>query len=65
MEKKGEAKMTKEQKELIECMNEFCTEKFDLSCGQSTAEADKYIEENIEQYFFLTMNDLALENGYF
>lgn len=57
--------MTKEQKELIECMNEFCTEKFDLSRDQSTAEADKYIEENIEQYFFLTLNDWALENGYF
>lgn len=57
--------MTEKQKDLIECMNEFCTEKFDLSQPHTVAEASKYISENIEEYKFLTMNTWALEHGYF
>lgn len=57
--------MTEKQKELIKCMNKFCTEKFDLSRERSTAEASKYISRNIKEYKFLTMNTWALENGYF
>ena len=40
--------MTKKQRELIECMNEFCNEKCDLSASKK--EASEYIDRNIEEY---------------
>lgn len=40
--------MTEKQRELVECMNEFCNEKCDLSA--SVKEASDYIDRNIEEY---------------
>ena len=45
--------MTKRQIDLIECMNEFCTEKFDLSYKRTKKEAWEYIHKNIEEYKLL------------
>lgn len=40
--------MTNKQRELIECMNEFCREQCDLNA--STEEASDYISRNIDEY---------------
>ena len=57
--------MTDKQRELIECMNEFCTKKFDLSYERSKEEAREYISKNIDEYKLLITSDWALSNGYF
>lgn len=57
--------MTEKQKELIEAMNEFCTEKFDLSYKRTKDEARDYISRNIEEFKLLTLSSWATENGYF
>ena len=57
--------MTDKQRELIECMNEFCREKFDLSYERTKEEASEYISRNIDEYKLLTINNWALSNGYF
>ena len=57
--------MTEKQRDLIECMNEFCTHKFDLSYPRSKEEARQYISKNIEEYKLLTTSTWCLENGYF
>ena len=59
-----EEKMTTKQKELIECMNEFCREKFDLSYPRTKKEASDYISRNIEEYKLLSANNWCVENGY-
>ena len=46
--------MTYLQKLLIENMNEFCSEKFDLSYERTQEEAEEYIIKNIEEYKSLT-----------
>ena len=57
--------MTDKQRELIECMNEFCTKKFDLSYERTKEEAREYISKNIDEYKLLITSDWALSNGYF
>lgn len=46
--------MTYLQKLLIENMNEFCSEKFDLSYERTQEEAEEYIIKNIDEYKSLT-----------
>lgn len=58
-------KMTDKQRELIECMNEFCFHKFDLSYERTKEEAREYISKNINEYKLLITDDWALSNGYF
>lgn len=57
--------MTDKQKHLIECMNEFCNEKFDLSYKRTKEEARDYISRNIHEYKLLTTSDWCLSHGYF
>lgn len=57
--------MTERQRDLIECMNEFCREKFDLSYKRTKQEAWEYINKNIEEYKMLTADNWAFEHGYF
>lgn len=53
--------ITQKQKELIEDMNEFCREKFDLSYERTCKEASEYIDRNIEQFKLLTMDSWMLD----
>ena len=43
-------RMTYLQEVLIEGMNEFCSEKFDLSYERTQEEAEEYIIKNIDEY---------------
>ena len=47
--------MTNKQRELIECMNEFCWEKCDMNA--SVQEANDYIRRNYELYQLMTMDN--------
>ena len=49
--------MTYLQEVLIECMNEVCAEKFDLSYERTQKEAEEYIIQNIEEYRSLTTHN--------
>ena len=49
-ELKKVGQMTYLQKVLIENMNEFCSEKFDLSYERTQEEAEEYINKNIDEY---------------
>lgn len=53
--------MTDKQRDLIECMNEFCDEKFDLSIPRTLEEAMLYISRNIEQYKLNTMSSWGMQ----
>lgn len=53
--------MTDKQRDLIECMNEFCDEKFDLSIPRTLEEAKLYISRNIEQYKLNTMTSWEMQ----
>lgn len=53
-ELKKVGQMTYLQKVLIENMNEFCSEKFDLSYERTQEEAEEYIIKNIDEYKSLT-----------
>ena len=55
LEKVGQ--MTYLQVVLIENMNEFCSEKFDLSYERTKEEAEEYIINNIEEYRSLTTHN--------
>ena len=55
LEKVGQ--MTYLQEILIECMNEVCAEKFDLSYERTQKEAEEYIIQNIEEYRSLTTHN--------
>ena len=55
LEKVGQ--MTYLQEVLIENMNEFCSEKFDLSYERTQEEANEYINKNIEEYRSLTTHN--------
>lgn len=57
--------MTEKQKDLIECMNEFCSKQFDLSYPRTKEEAREYISKNIEEYKLLSASNWQLNNGYF
>ena len=58
-------KMTAKQRKLIEQMNEFCDEKFDISKIRSNKEVSEYISRNIEQYKLRTENEHLIDKGYF
>lgn len=47
---RNEPSITNRQRKLIEDMNEFCDEYFDLSIHRTKKEASEYINRNIEQY---------------
>ena len=49
--------MTYLQEVLIEGMNEFCAEKFDLSYERTREEAEEYITKNIDEYQSLTTHN--------
>lgn len=49
--------MTYLQEVLIEGMNEFCSEKFDLSYERTREEAEEYINKNIDEYKSLTTHN--------
>ena len=49
-------KITDKQKELIDCMNEFCREKLEYDERTSSKEASDYIDRNIEEYKLETMD---------
>lgn len=49
--------MTYLQEVLIEGMNEFCSEKFDLSYERTREEAEEYIMKNIDEYKSLTTHN--------
>lgn len=49
--------MTYLQEVLIEGMNEFCSEKFDLSYERTQEEAEEYISKNIDEYKSLTTHN--------
>ena len=55
LEKVGQ--MTYLQEVLIENMNEFCSEKFDLSYERTQKEAEEYINRNIDEYKSLTTHN--------
>ena len=55
LEKVGQ--MTYLQEVLIKNMNEFCSEKFDLSYERTREEANEYINKNIEEYRSLTTHN--------
>ena len=55
LEKVGQ--MTYLQEVLIEGMNEFCAEKFDLSYERTREEAEEYITKNIDEYKSLTTHN--------
>ena len=55
LEKVGQ--MTYLQEVLIENMNEFCSEKFDLSYERTEEEAKEYINQNIDEYKSLTTHN--------
>lgn len=57
--------MTKRQSDLIEDMNEFCTEKFDMSYQRTKEEARDYISRNMREFKLLTADNWSLSNGYF
>lgn len=50
--------ITKKQRELIEDMNEFCTEKFK---GTTKTEASDYISRNIEEFRLLIADTWSLK----
>lgn len=51
--------ITEKQRELIEDMNEFCTEKFSFD-GKTRKDASEYIDRNIAEFKLLTMDSWAL-----
>ena len=50
-------RMTYLQEVLIEGMNEFCSEKFNLSYERTREEAEEYISKNIDEYKSLTTHN--------
>ena len=57
--------ITEKQKQLIQYMNEFCKEKFDLENNHSKKDAKEYIERNIEEFKLFNMDNWCVQNGYF
>lgn len=49
--------MTNKQKDLIDCMNEFCKEYFKYDENTTCQEASAYIDRNIEEYKLAIMSD--------
>lgn len=61
----SEKPITVKQRMLIEDMNEFCTEKFDLDHAPTLKAAQQYISRNIEEFKLKTLDNWQLKNGYF
>ena len=57
--------ITDKQRNLIECMNEFCREKFDLGNCPTKQMAQAYISRNIDEYKLQSASNWHIENGYF
>lgn len=57
--------ITPRQRDLIEDMNEFCDEKFDLTGTPTLEEARKYISRNIDEFKLRALSQWHLDNGYF
>lgn len=57
--------ITDKQRALIECMNEFCREKFDLEGFPTKRMAQEYIARNIDEYKLQSASSWCIENGYF
>lgn len=53
--------ITQKQKDLIDDMNEFCTEKFEYNDNTSKEEARAYISRNIEQFKLLIMDNWQIQ----
>lgn len=49
--------ITEKQKQLIDDMNEFCTEKFRYDENTTKEQARQYISRNMEQFKLLTMDN--------
>ena len=56
--------ITEKQKQLIQYMNEFCKEKFDLENNHSKKDAQEYIERNIEEFKLFNMDNWCVQNGH-
>lgn len=57
----SENSITKKQKNLIEDMNEFCDEYFDLSIHRTKKEASEYISRNIDEYKLKLIDNWGLQ----
>lgn len=51
---------TPRQIDLIEAMNEFCDEVFDLSYTRTKKEASQYIDSNIDEFKLKTLDNWQL-----
>ena len=58
---RGVKLITKNQKELIDDMNEFCREKFMYDDCTTLAQAAEYISRNIEEFKLLTIDNWQLQ----
>ena len=58
---KNEPSITNKQRELIEDMNEFCDEYFDLSIHRTKKEASEYISRNIDEYKLKLIDNWGLQ----
>ena len=58
---RNESSITRKQKNLIEDMNEFCDEYFDLSIHRTKKEASEYISRNIDEYKLKLIDNWGLQ----
>lgn len=55
------ADITQKQIKLIEAMNEFCNEKFDLENNKSKKDAIEYIARNMDEFKLKQMDNWQLK----
>lgn len=58
---RNESNITNKQRKLIEDMNEFCDEYFDLSIHRTKKEASEYISRNIDEYKLKLIDNWGLQ----
>ena len=58
---RNESNITNKQRNLIEDMNEFCDEYFDLSIHRTKKEASEYISRNIDEYKLKLIDNWGLQ----
>ena len=58
---RNESSITNKQKNLIEDMNAFCDEYFDLSIQRNKKEASEYISRNIDEYKLKLIDNWGLQ----
>lgn len=56
-----DAYITQKQIKLIEAMNEFCNEKFDLENNKSKKDAIEYIARNMDEFKLTQMDNWQLK----